>query len=129
MKKSVALLVSGLCLWPALALGQTTVKLTWDAPLDVVPTGYIMEQKIPPGVWAEVGRSSTLFYDATLDPPPQSVCWRVFAYSSLGKGGPSNELCLAVPGAPGNFTLTVQESPTGVRTKTTVRSQALPKKK
>lgn len=84
----------------------TTITLAWDAG-GLGQDGYAMSRKLgQAGVYAEIGRVSTLTYNDTTAPVGQVVCYQVRAYAGNTLSDPSNEVCALVLLAPVNLRVT-----------------------
>lgn len=126
MKLLRILILSIVGLWPVMA--QTaTVTLAWDRGTTGTATeSYIIERKEGIGIYAEVGRSTVLTYTDTVA-AATVTCWQVRATNGFATSTPSNSVCLDVPKAPVNFTVTTQ-GPSAALPALTVRAVVRRKK-
>ena len=94
------LVVCSFILWPLIALA-VPISFTWDGVDDPSRAGYIVEKRLPGGVYREIAR---LPQPPWIDPDAQlQACYRVLAYNALGTSKPSNILCLSIPFNPENL--------------------------
>lgn len=82
------------------------VRLTWEPGAGDPPLGYIITRRLGAGGYEELWRLPAAPYLDSTAPPRLTVCWQVFAYNERGVSEGSNQLCLSLPQAPVNLSIT-----------------------
>jgi hypothetical protein len=99
----VGLVVLGL---PVLA-SAGTLTLSWKAGDGGMAEGYVIErQSGATQTYTALARTPLLTYVDTDVPSHAPICYVVKAYNGLFTSGPSNEVCINMPAAPMDFTIT-----------------------
>ena len=115
------------CLLGVAPAHAASITFTWQPGAGPLPQGYIVERRIVPASYAEVGRPATPPYTDTVT-ATTLTCWQVKAYTQLGVSLPSNEVCLSLPTAPVNLTISTNGPSAAlppVTVKTTVHTRRI----